>query len=228
MTLTVTSSCGSLAISSSKRLERAGDVGLEHEVELLDLGRAVAWSKIVLERDLAARAAGERLGLEARARARRRAGARGGRSRRRGRTRRPRGRRRSRAPRPGRRACASLTRLPMKSCIARTRPQWAPATSASPTCSVPRWIRTVTTGPRPGSSLDSTTTPEASASRVGLELLELGDARGSSRAGRRGPAFVFAETSTNSSRRPTPRAGGRAGSSRCARGRAGRPPCRSC
>ena len=36
-------------------------------------------------------------------------------------------------------------------------------------------MRIVTTGPRPGSSLDSTTTPEASVVGVGLELLELGD-----------------------------------------------------
>ena len=35
-------------------------------------------------------------------------------------------------------------------------------------CSVPRWMSTVTTGPRPGSSLDSMTTPEASA--FGLAL----------------------------------------------------------
>ena len=38
------------------------------------------------------------------------------------------------------RARASRAR-PMKSCIARTRPKCAPATSASPTRSVPRWIR---------------------------------------------------------------------------------------
>ena len=36
-------------------------------------------------------------------------------------------------------------------------------------------MRIVTTGPRPGSSLDSTTTPDAGAFAVGLELLELGD-----------------------------------------------------
>ena len=37
MMLTWISCCGSLAISSSKRLQRAGDVGLEDELELLDL-----------------------------------------------------------------------------------------------------------------------------------------------------------------------------------------------
>ena len=88
-------------------------------------------------------------------------------------------------------------RAPVKSCIARTRPKWAPATSASPTCSVPRWIRMLTTGPRPGSSLDSITVPEASASRL---------ARSSSRSvttwivssSSSRPWRVFALTSTNS------------------------------
>ena len=42
-----------------------------------------------------------------------------------------------------------LTRLPRKSFIARTLPQCGPANSASPTCSVPRWIRIVTTALRP-------------------------------------------------------------------------------
>ena len=36
-------------------------------------------------------------------------------------------------------------------------------------------MRIVTTGPRPGSSLDSITAPEASALAVGLQLLQLGD-----------------------------------------------------
>ena len=48
--------------------------------------------------------------------------------------------------------------------MARTRPQEAPATNASPTSSVPRMTSTVTTGPRPGSRRDSITTPLASAS----------------------------------------------------------------
>ena len=47
-----------------ERLERAGDVGLEHEVELLELALLDAVED-VLERDLAAGAAGQRLGLEA-------------------------------------------------------------------------------------------------------------------------------------------------------------------
>ena len=74
------------------------------------------------------------------------------------------------------RACACLTRSPRKSCIARTRPQCAPATSASPTFSVPRLISSVTTGPRPGSSRDSITVPDASASGLALQLLQLGTA----------------------------------------------------
>src|SRR5919112_1530344 len=89
---------------------------------------------------------------------------------------------------PGR---AFLRRSPVKSCIARTRPQWAPATSASPTCSVPRWMRIVTTGPRPGSSLDSTTTPDAAA--LGFALRSSSSATTcsvSSRSSR--PTFGFA------------------------------------
>ena len=70
---------------------------------------------------------------------------------------------------------ARLTRAPVKSCIARTRPKCAPATSASPTRSVPRWIRIVTTGPRPGSSLDSITVARGLGVAVGLQLLEVGD-----------------------------------------------------
>ncbi len=63
--------------------------------------------------------------------------------------------------------------------------------------SVPRWMRIVTTGPRPGSSLDSTTTPEAGA--VALALRSSSSATTcsvSSRSSR--PTFDFAETSTNS------------------------------
>ena len=92
---------------------------------------------------------------------------------------------------------ARLTLSPRKSLIARTRPQWAPATRASPTWSVPRWTRMVTTGPRPGSSLDSTTTPEASA--FGLALSSSSSATTwivSSRSSR--PCLVLAETSTYS------------------------------
>ena len=46
-----------------ERLERAGDVGLEHEVELLELALLDALEEVV-ERDLAAGAAGLRLVLE--------------------------------------------------------------------------------------------------------------------------------------------------------------------
>ena len=174
MMLTSTSCCGSFAISSSIASSEPATSALTHEAELLD-GALLGELEDVLERDLAPRAARERLGLQA-------VGALAGEL--------------ARAALvldhahvlarlghaveaehldrlAGRRALELA--LPMKSCIARTRPKWAPATSASPTRSVPRWIRTVTTGPRPGSSLDSITAPEASASRVGLQLLEVGD-----------------------------------------------------
>ena len=92
---------------------------------------------------------------------------------------------------------ASATRVPRKSFIARTRPQWAPATTASPTSSVPRPIRIVTTGPRPGSSLDSITVPDAGA--FGLERSSSTSAITrivSSRSSR--PSLVLADTLTNS------------------------------
>ena len=130
--LTATSSCGSLAISSSQRLERAGDVGLDDQVELLELARLGALED-VLERDLAARAARERLGLQAAGALARRAArlalvlddAR--------RARRPRARRRSRAPRPARRGAASFMRCPCSRASRGRGPSAAPATSASPT-----------------------------------------------------------------------------------------------
>ena len=44
----------------------------------------------------------------------------------------------------------------------------------SPTRSVPRWISTVASGPRPLSSLASTTAPSAGAVGIGLQLQDLG------------------------------------------------------
>jgi len=176
-------------------LQRTRDVGLEHQVELLELALARLLED-VLERDLAARAAGDRLGLEpVGALAGERAGAAvvldhvhefaasGTPSK-------P-------STSTGSPGPARLTFSPTKSLIARTFPNWAPATRAAPTSSVPRWTRIVTTGPRPGSSLDSITTPEASA--VGFALSSSSSAttwivsRRSSR-----PTLVFADTSTNS------------------------------
>ncbi len=118
---------------------------------------------------------------------------------------------------------------PTKSCIARTRPKLrAGDQSASPTSSVPRWIRMLTTGPRPGSSFDSITVPEAIASRLAFS-----SSRSvttwivSSRPSR--PSRVLALTSTNSVS-PPHSAGCKPvlGESRCAPARAARPPCRSC
>ncbi len=81
--------------------------------------------------------------------------------------------------------------------MARARPGCAPATSASPTFSVPRPIRTLTTGPRPGSSRDSITVPDASveglarSSWISAIVITV-----SSRPSRF--SWVLAETSTNS------------------------------
>ena len=89
---------------------------------------------------------------------------------------------------------ALSTRSPVKSCIARTRPHCGPATSESPTFSVPRWTRTVTTGPRPGSSWDSITVPEAGASGLAPSSSSSVTSRiMSSRLS--SPSWVLAETS---------------------------------
>ena len=61
-----------------------------------------------------------------------------------------------------------LSGSPVKSRMARTRPLASPATTASPTCSVPRLIRMVATTPRPGSTFDSITKPLAGASGLAL------------------------------------------------------------
>src|SRR5215218_7802056 len=56
---------------------------------------------------------------------------------------------------------ATFTCSPLSLIIARTRPQAAPATIGSPTFSSPLSTSTVATGPRPTSSLASSTTPLA-------------------------------------------------------------------
>ena len=114
-----------------ERLERARDVRLEHDVELLELALG-ALREDLLEADLAGLLAGERLGLEALAALLREL---------------------SRSPLVLRgldplagladavepehldriARVRLLQRAPVKSSIARTLPQFAPATSASPT-----------------------------------------------------------------------------------------------
>ena len=56
---------------------------------------------------------------------------------------------------------AAFVGRPRSSMSARTRPTIGPAMNVSPTWSVPSWTRTVATGPRPLSSFDSRTVPEA-------------------------------------------------------------------
>ncbi len=56
---------------------------------------------------------------------------------------------------------AAFTGLPRSSMSARTRPTIGPAMKLSPTCSVPSCTRIVATGPRPLSSLASSTVPDA-------------------------------------------------------------------
>ncbi|SIA45187.1 Uncharacterised protein [Mycobacteroides abscessus subsp. abscessus] len=64
----------------------------------------------------------------------------------------------------GRDGKASSTSSPCSSTMRRTRPYASPATIESPTRSVPRWMSTVATGPRPRSRCASMATPWASMS----------------------------------------------------------------
>ena len=64
--------------------------------------------------------------------------------------------------------------------------------------------------------------------RVGGELLDLGHQQQALEQVVEALRASWPRRRRTSCRRPTPRAGARAGSSRCARGRAARPPCRSC
>ena len=63
---------------------------------------------------------------------------------------------------------------PRSSSIARTLPKTAPQMKKSPTRSVPLRTSTVATGPRPRSSLASSTVPIAGRAGVGLEILQIG------------------------------------------------------
>ena len=82
---------------------------------------------------------------------------------------------RARALRPASTGRRVLAGRPRSSMSARTRPTTGPAMKLSPTLSVPSCTSTVATGPRPRSSLVSSTVPDRRALRVGLELADLGD-----------------------------------------------------
>ena len=158
---------------AGERFRRALHVGLDEHRQLL--GRALADAlDHLLEGAAAARGAGE-LGLRGRDwRGSRRSRAHAPRSRRRGTRRPPAACRRDPGSRPAPPGRRSRTALPRSSISARTRPHSAPATTMSPTLSVPRWTSTVATGPRPWSSCASITTPSAGRSGIGLELEHLG------------------------------------------------------
>ena len=70
---------------------------------------------------------------------------------------------------------ATLSGRPRSSMSARTRPTTGPAMMLSPTRSEPSCTSTVATGPRPRSSLVSSTVPMRGALRVGLVLADFGD-----------------------------------------------------
>ena len=69
---------------------------------------------------------------------------------------------------------AFLTWLPLSSTMARTWPMIDPVTRVSPVRSVPRWTRTVATGPRFLSSLASMTVPLACLSGLALQVEDVG------------------------------------------------------
>ena len=70
---------------------------------------------------------------------------------------------------------ATLSARPRSSMSARTRPTTGPAMMLSPTRSEPSWTSTVATGPRPRSSLVSSTVPSAARFGIGLVLADVGD-----------------------------------------------------
>ena len=103
---------------------------------------------------------------------------------------------------------ACFMRWPMKSCIARTRPQCAPATSASPESQ--RAALHQHRDDRPATRVEPRLDDGAAGRgvRVGPQLLDLGDAAGSCRAGCRGPRGPSPTRRRRSCRRPSPRASG--------------------
>ncbi len=194
-----------------------------------DLGLALADAfEQVLERTCAAWRSPARAG-DASARAPRRFGGR------RDRRPRPGSRHRRTAPspgrgsRPGRRASPRARARPSgRRARARARRR-CPTTTASPTCSVPRWTSTVATGPRPRSSFASMTTPRAGAVGFALSswtsateqdhLEQVVDAR----------CVFLADTLTNEVvAAPLLGDDARTRRARGGRARGWRPPCRSC
>ena len=91
---------------------------------------------------------------------------------------------------------------PVSETSARTRPHSAPATTMSPTRSVPRCTSTVATGPRPRSSLASITVP--SAGRFGLALRSrISACRPMVSSSLSRLSFLVADTSTSSTSPPS-------------------------
>ena len=226
MTLTVTSSWGRRAISSSTASSEPGDVGLEDEVELLD-APSRGELEDVLERDLAAGAPRDRLGLQA-------VGALAGEL--------------------ARGAVVldhadelaglghaveaeDLDRVARAGLLDLVAHEVVHGADAAP----------VGAGDERVADLERAALDEdrdhGAAARVelgldddarglglgvGLELLELGDDLDRVEQVVEALAWSWPRRRRTRSRRPTRRAGGRAGSSRCARASGRRPPCRSC
>ena len=209
-----------------ERLGRAGDVGLDEQRELLELARLDALED-VLERDLAARAARVRLGLEALLALMRELA-------------------RAAVVLDDADVLAGLgdaveaehlDRVAGRGLLDALAVEVVHRADAAPVGAGDERVadaqraaldEDVTTGPRPGSSLDSMTTPDAVGARVGLELLELGDDLERVEQVVEADAASWPRRRRTRSRRPTRRAAGRAASSRCARASGRRPPCRSC
>ena len=99
-----------------------------------------------------------------------------------------------------------LTRWPMKSCIARTRPQWAPATSASPV--LERAALHEDGHDRPAARVQPRLDHGAARGsvRVGLQLLDLGDQQDHVEQVVEALAWSWPRRRRRSCRRPSPRA----------------------
>ena len=211
-----------------ERLQRAGHVRLEHEVELLDLARRACWSKIVSSETLRPprRACCSSL-RRVRALAGERAGA-CGRSRRRARYSPASGTESKPSTSTGSDGPASLTRLPR---VVVHRAHAAPVGAGDERVADLQRAALDEHG-HDGAAARVELGLDDHAGRlgvrVGLELLDLGEQQDRLEQVVEVLRASWPRRRRTSSRRPTPRAAGRAWSSRCGRGRAARPPCRSC
>ena len=124
-------------------------------------------------------------------------------------------RRRDRGLRPASTGRPASAGRPRSSMIARTLPTTVPAMNVSPTLSVPSCTRIVATGPRPLSSLASSTVPDALRLGLALSSLHLGDEQDHLEQRIEVLLLLGRDFDHDGRRRPTLRAPGRGRRARC-------------